>query len=73
MNAAKGCIIGAFVGDAAGAVLEFKSSIKQVDVEKALTFPGGGVLHVKLNAYSKVEINKINIVISLKIKQHQYS
>ena len=44
--AAYGCIIGAFVGDAAGAVLEFRRKISEEDVQKALTFPGGGNLDV---------------------------
>lgn len=41
---AYGCIAGAFIGDAAGAVLEFqKTKITQKEVERAVTFPGGGV------------------------------
>ena len=44
LKAAKGCILGAFIGDAAGAVLEFYNKrIKQEHVDHALTFPGGGV------------------------------
>ena len=46
--AAYGCIIGAFVGDAAGAVLEFKKKISEEDVKHALTFPGGGKMDVLL-------------------------
>ena len=47
LNAAKGCIIGAFVGDAAGAVLEFfNDKISRKDVEKALLFKGGGRMDV---------------------------
>ena len=40
--------MGAFVGDAAGAFLEFsRHTITQKDVEKALTFPGGGCFNVR--------------------------
>ena len=43
LDAAKGCIIGAFCGDAIGAVLEFpKEKITPTTVEKAITLPGGG-------------------------------
>ena len=42
-----GCVIGAFVGDAAGAVLEFMDHrVKPEDVVEALKFPGGGVWRV---------------------------
>ena len=45
---AKGWIIGAFVGDAAGAVLEFtRNKIDMEVVEYALSFPGGGWMRVK--------------------------
>ena len=45
---ARGCILGAFVGDAAGAVLEFyHKEITEEDVQMALTFPGGGALEVQ--------------------------
>ena len=48
LDRARGCIIGAFVGDAAGAVLEFYGKdITAKDVERALTFPGGGCFRVK--------------------------
>jgi ADP-ribosylglycohydrolase len=41
---ALGSVLGAFVGDAAGAYLEFwrGGKIREKDVEEALTFPGGG-------------------------------
>ena len=43
-----GSILGAFTGDAAGAVLEFyPETIKRVDVDYALQFPGGGCFNVK--------------------------
>ncbi|MEZ4866125.1 MAG: ADP-ribosylglycohydrolase family protein [Caldilineaceae bacterium] len=43
-DAALGCLLGACVGDAAGAVLEFKSPPPTVaDAAWALTMPGGGV------------------------------
>ena len=46
-NYAKGWVIGAFVGDAAGAVLEFyRGEIDKEVVENALTFPGGGAMEV---------------------------
>lgn len=35
-------ILGALVGDAAGAFLEFRDRVTAEDVERALTFPGGG-------------------------------
>ena len=41
---ALGAIVGAFIGDAAGAVLEFQHlAINAKGVEYALKFPGGGV------------------------------
>lgn len=44
LNQAMGCILGAFIGDAAGGVLEFfRRQITQKDIDHALTFPGGGV------------------------------
>ena len=47
-DAARGCILGAFIGDAAGAVLEFyHKQITQKVVNRALTFPGGGSLAVE--------------------------
>mmetsp|Transcript_4594 Transcript_4594/g.6934 ORF Transcript_4594/g.6934 Transcript_4594/m.6934 type:complete len:335 (+) Transcript_4594:32-1036(+) len=39
----KGAIVGAWVGDALGAYLEFRHGITQADVEKALSLPGGGM------------------------------
>ena len=45
---ARGWILGAFVGDAAGAVLEFyHKKITQKDVDAALKFQGGGALGVR--------------------------
>lgn len=41
-DAAYGAILGAFVGDAAGGVLEFMSSVTAEEVEAALEMPGGG-------------------------------
>lgn len=47
MDAALGCILGACVGDAAGATLEFLGRKPQFEeVEHALTMPGGGRLKV---------------------------
>ena len=41
-------IMGAFIGDSAGAVLEFfRGKIKRKDVDKALEFEGGGALRVE--------------------------
>jgi ADP-ribosylglycohydrolase len=46
-DAAFGAILGALVGDASGAVLEFaRRAITEIDVEKALSMPGGGVWKV---------------------------
>ncbi|MBN2450862.1 MAG: ADP-ribosylglycohydrolase family protein [Lentisphaeria bacterium] len=46
-SAAFGAVLGALVGDAAGAVLEFVGrAIDARDVERALTLPGGGVLEL---------------------------
>lgn len=41
-----GSIIGAFVGDAAGAVLEFMDVVTDAHVDEALLFQGGGVFKV---------------------------
>jgi hypothetical protein len=41
-DAAYGAILGAFVGDAAGGVLEFMSGVTAADVDAALKMPGGG-------------------------------
>jgi ADP-ribosyl-[dinitrogen reductase] hydrolase len=43
---ARGCVLGAFVGDAAGAYLEFANKINQEEVEKAMMLKGGGKLNV---------------------------
>lgn len=46
-DAAFGAVFGAFIGDAAGATLEFvKTKITDEMVDEALTFPGGGFLGV---------------------------
>lgn len=46
-NAATGCLLGALVGDAAGATLEFfERDITLEDVVWAMSMPGGGDLHV---------------------------
>jgi ADP-ribosyl-[dinitrogen reductase] hydrolase len=44
----RGCVLGAFVGDAAGAYLEFAgiSNINERSVEKALSLVGGGRIQV---------------------------
>ena len=50
---ARGCILGAFIGDAAGAFLEFYNKrIKQEHVDHALTFPGGGVFSVESGQFT---------------------
>ena len=45
---ALGCVFGAFIGDAAGATLEFieHSKIDDKSVEKAMMLKGGGVFSV---------------------------
>lgn len=46
-DAALGAVLGALIGDAAGAVLEFLGRAPSVDeVQEALRFPGGGVWRV---------------------------
>ena len=42
-DATLGCLLGACVGDAAGAVLEFREPPSPTDVDWAMTMPGGGV------------------------------
>ncbi len=43
-DAAFGCLLGAFVGDSVGAVLEFNDKNNNPEtVDRALTMPGGGV------------------------------
>jgi len=47
-DAAKGCILGAFIGDAAGAPLEFfRKQITEKVVDNVLEFRGGGALQVE--------------------------
>lgn len=46
MDNALGCIVGALVGDAAGAPLEFKKHITQADIDNAVFMKGGGPLNV---------------------------
>lgn len=41
-DAALGCLLGAAVGDAAGAVLEFQDAVSAEDVAVAMAMPGGG-------------------------------
>ncbi|MGK7926885.1 MAG: ADP-ribosylglycohydrolase family protein [Spirulina sp.] len=45
-DAAFGCLLGALVGDAAGAVLEFQSQVTLEECDRAMNMPGGGVLRV---------------------------
>ncbi|MBP0017658.1 MAG: ADP-ribosylglycohydrolase family protein [Cyanobacteria bacterium SBLK] len=45
-DAARGCLLGALVGDAAGAVLEFKGKVTLEECDRAMNMPGGGVLRV---------------------------
>lgn len=46
-NAAKGCLLGALVGDAAGATLEFlQHDPTAEEVDRAMSMPGGGNLQV---------------------------
>ena len=42
-----GCIFGGFIGDAAGAYLEFMKTLPNADqVKAAMSMPGGGILNV---------------------------
>jgi len=43
---AKGCILGAFCGDALGSFLEFKTIVTSEEVEKAMEMPGGGPFYL---------------------------
>ena len=43
---ALGCIIGAFIGDASGARLEFDRNITAEKIEKALKMMGGGPIRI---------------------------
>jgi ADP-ribosyl-[dinitrogen reductase] hydrolase len=44
---ALGCLIGALVGDAAGATLEFlERKPTSIEIEQAMTLPGGGILNL---------------------------
>lgn len=42
----RGCIFGAWLGDASGAVLEFRGRPSEVDLQRALDLPGGGAHNV---------------------------
>ena len=42
----QGCVFGAFIGDAAGAVLEFQHTITDEMVNDALKFTGGGKMRI---------------------------
>lgn len=46
LNRAFGCIFGAFIGDAAGAVLEFMEVTKifHSNIDKAMQLEGGGII-----------------------------
>lgn len=46
ISKAKGCIFGALIGDASGAVLEFQHNITKSDVKNAIEMKGGGLLRV---------------------------
>ena len=47
LSNAQGALLGALIGDAAGATLEFLGRIPTpVDLDHALTLPGGGVLRL---------------------------
>lgn len=41
-----GALLGVFIGDAAGATLEFRTTVSESDARHAITMPGGGVLKV---------------------------
>ena len=45
-DAALGCLLGACIGDAAGATLEFQERPEPVDVERAMAMSGGGVFRL---------------------------
>jgi ADP-ribosylglycohydrolase len=46
IDRAFGCVLGAFIGDAAGAVLEFLEvqQISHKDVQEAMKLEGGGIM-----------------------------
>ena len=46
MDHAIGCLIGGYIGDAAGATLEFTQNITMTSVQHAMSMPGGGALSV---------------------------
>lgn len=46
MEHALGCIVGALVGDAAGAPLEFNHHIKEDEIKNAIHMNGGGALNI---------------------------
>lgn len=72
LNYAMGSVVGAFVGDAAGAVLEFfGQKIKHEDVERALTFPGGGAFRWgkgELTDDSEMALSLLNSLLETKGK-----
>jgi ADP-ribosylglycohydrolase len=46
MDRSLGCVIGAFIGDSIGSLLEFKLHTTPEEVEHALTMPGGGPFYL---------------------------
>eukprot|EP00347_Sterkiella_histriomuscorum_P010277 403376918 len=46
LDKSMGCVIGAFIGDAAGGVLEFMKDITQEQVDNAMLMPGGGAMRL---------------------------
>ena len=46
LSSALGCLLGAFVGDSAGSLLEFQNAPSAADVDRAMEMPGGGVHRV---------------------------
>lgn len=46
MDSSLGCVVGAFIGDSIGSLLEFQNLVTEEEVEKALTMPGGGPFYL---------------------------